>query len=162
MSPKTKKSILVYAVAIAVPLAVGGLSALLTSGNMDVYKEVQTPPLSPPSILFPIVWTILYILMGVSSARVYLRIPRDGKNSRAGLILYGVSLFFNFFWSIFFFDLRDFALSFFWLIALFVFEILTILKYRKVDPLSAYLQIPYALWTAFAGYLNLGILLLNR
>ena len=161
MKENTKKTVLVYAAALLLPLLVGIVSGLLTRGNMNVYKEVKTPPLSPPSILFPIVWTVLYLLMGVSSALVFLNLSKDGKNGRQGLIFYGVSLFFNFFWSIFFFNVRAFALSFVWLLALLAFILLTVVKYRKVLPLAAYLQIPYALWVAFAGYLNLGIVILN-
>ena len=86
MQKKSPGKWIVWVVSIAIPLAVGGLSALCTAGNMDLYGEVQTPPLSPPSIVFPIAWTILYIWMGVSAALVYLRIPKDGKNSRQGLL----------------------------------------------------------------------------
>ena len=162
MQKKSPGKWIVWVVSIAIPLAVGGLSALCTAGNMDLYGEVQTPPLSPPSIVFPIAWTILYIWMGVSAALVYLRIPKDGKNSRQGLLFYALSLFFNFFWSIFFFDLRAFLFSFFWLLVLFVLILLTILRYAKVSKAAALLQVPYALWVGFAGYLNLGIWLLNR
>ncbi len=93
----TAGNVLTYVVALIVPLGVGGLSALLTRGNMDIYETLDTPPLSPPSILFPIVWTVLYALMGVSSALAYQNLGKDEKNGRAGLRSYALSLVFNFF-----------------------------------------------------------------
>ena len=150
-----------YALFLLSALGVGGLSALLTAGSMDIYKEVATPPLSPPSILFPIVWTVLYVLMGISAAWVYLT-PAPRREKRRAFVTYGISLFFNFFWSIFFFKLRLFLFSFFWLLALLFFVLKTVADYRDVSPRAAYLQIPYALWVTFAGYLNFGIWFLNR
>ena len=160
--PDLKTRIKTYAVAIALPVAVGVLSALLTMDNMRIYSEIQTPPLSPPSILFPIVWTILYVLMGVSSGNVWLNRRVDLRRAQSGLGYYSVSLFFNFCWCIIFFNMRQFLFAFVWLLALLYFIIRTILDYRKVSPLAAYLQIPYAVWVAFAGYLNFGIWILNR
>lgn len=156
-----KEKFKVYSIAILIPLAIGLLSAFLTMGNMDIYETIKNPPLSPPAILFPIVWTILYILMGISSARIYLSSALDIKKQSA-FISYGASLIFNFFWSIIFFNMRQFLLSFIWLLILLWLIIRTIIKYKKIDSLSAYLQIPYAVWVAFAGYLNFGIWLLNR
>ena len=155
-------SVWVYAAGIALPLIVGIMSALLTRGNMDIYEQVKTPPLSPPSILFPIVWTVLYVLMGVSSLLVLYNSAKAPDAAKTGLIFYGVSLIFNFFWSVFFFNMRAFLFSFIWLIVLLVLIILTIVRYAKVNKTAAYLQIPYALWVAFAGYLNAGIWILNK
>ncbi len=160
--PDLKTRIKTYAVAIALPVAVGVLSALLTMDNMQIYSEIRTPPLSPPSILFPIVWTILYVLMGVSSGNVWLNRRVDLRRAQSGLGYYAVSLFFNFCWSIIFFNMRQFLFAFVWLLALLYFIIRTILDYHKVSPVAAYLQIPYAVWVAFAGYLNFGIWILNR
>lgn len=162
MKQETKSAIKTYAVAVAIPLAVGLLSALLTMKNMDLYSRVKTPPLSPPSILFPIVWTLLYILMGVSSGRVWQRRSIDPKSADAGISFYAVSLLFNFVWSILFFNFQLYLFSFFWLLILWGLIIGTILSYWKVDRAAAYLQIPYAVWVAFAGYLNIGIWFLNR
>ena len=158
----TAGHVLTYVVALIVPLGVGGLSALLTRGNMDVYETLDTPPLSPPAILFPIVWTALYALMGVSSALAYQNLGKDGKDGRAGLRIYALSLVFNFFWSILFFNARACLFSFSWLLVLLALIVLTIVKYQRVSPAAAYLQIPYAVWVAFAGYLNFGIWFLNR
>lgn len=150
-----------FVISIVIPLAVGGLSALITMGNMDIYNEVTTPPLSPPSILFPIVWTILYILMGISSAIIYKLQDINIAEAKMGLKAYGISLFFNFLWSIVFFNFNWFGFAFFWLLGLLFFIIKTIVSYYHVNKLAAYLQIPYAIWVVFAGYLNFGIWMLN-
>ncbi len=150
-----------YVIFILSALAVGGLSALLTSGNMDIYKVLKTPPLSPPSILFPIVWTLLYILMGVSAAMIYNTETTSMQARKSALYAYAISLFFNFFWSIIFFNMRSFLFAFIWLLALLFFIVRTITKYKEINPLAAYLQIPYLLWVVFAGYLNFGIWYLN-
>ena len=161
MTKDAKRKIKIYAAAIALPLAVGGLSALLTMGNMDIYETLQTPPGAPPSWLFPVVWTVLYILMGVSSARVWLEWERAPHFADRGLSAYILSLGFNFCWSIFFFNYRALLFSFWWLVVLWLLILLTIRLYRRVSPWAAYLQIPYTLWVAYAGYLNLGIWYLN-
>ena len=158
---RIKPYILPYAVAIAIPLTVGIVSAALTRGNMNIYEKLNTPPLSPPSILFPIIWTILYVLMGISSAMIYTNRERNPEAAKRGLIWYGVSLVLNFSWSIVFFNLQAAFFALLVLIALLFTIIRTMLEYRKVKPIAAYLQIPYAIWVAFAGYLNVGIWLLN-
>ena len=151
-----------YIISVLIALVTGGLSAFLTRNNMDVYTEFATPPLSPPSILFPIVWGILYVLMGVGAAMIYsTRIADDDKKART-LFVYAVSLFVNFCWSIFFFNMKLFLFSFFWLIILWILILKTILDYSKIDRVAAYLQIPYLIWVTFAGYLNFGIWFLNR
>lgn len=162
MRKETKRKILTYVVAIAVPLAVGAVSALLTRGNMGIYQEVRTPPLSPPSVLFPVVWTLLYVLMGVSSGMIWTMRSDNPQKADTGICFYAVSLAFNFAWSIFFFNMRWFLFSFVWLLALLYLIVRTILSYRKISSVAAYLQIPYAVWVAFAGYLNVGIWFLNR
>ena len=150
-----------YVISVLIPLAVGGTSALLTMKNMDIYEQVKTPPLSPPSILFPIVWTILYILMGISAAMVYTKSDIGRNEAKCGLRTYAISLIFNFLWSIVFFNFRWFGFAFFWLLALLFLILKTIVCYFKVSKIAAYLQIPYAVWVAFAGYLNFGIWMLN-
>jgi len=150
-----------YFVSVAIALAVGGLSAFLTKDNMDLYSRIQTPPLSPPSIVFPIVWTVLYALMGISAASVFQnrQIDRDAANN--GLITYGMSLAVNFFWSIIFFNAKAYLFAFVWLVCLLFLILRTILLYQKISPFAAYLQVPYAVWVTFAGYLNLFIAFLN-
>ena len=151
-----------YVISSAVALATGGLSALLTAGNMDLYSRITPPPLAPPSALFPIVWTVLYILMGISAAMVYLKKDEKPKESSRALIIYAINLFLNFFWSIIFFNLRAFFFSFVWLIALWTAILIMIIKFYKIRPVSGILQIPYLIWVTFAGYLNLFVYLLNK
>ena len=161
MWKKIKPYILPFTVAIAIPLAVGALSAFLTKDNMDIYSKINTPPLSPPAILFPIVWSILYALMGVSSGMVYINRESNPQDAKNGFYYYGLSLVANFLWSILFFNLGAFLFSLVCLIALLYFIIQTIYFYKNVNKVAAYLQIPYAIWVAFAGYLNTAIFLLN-
>lgn len=150
-----------YVISILISVGVGALSALLTMGSMNIYSELRTPPLSPPSVLFPIVWSVLFVLMGVSAAIIYSYREKMPENVKSALTTYGTSLIVNFFWSIIFFNLRLFLASFVWLLLLLFLIIKTILQYRKINKAAAYLQIPYALWVAFAGYLNFGIWVLN-
>ena len=155
-----KKPTKTYPIAILIPLAVGGLSALLTRESMDIYKDIVSPPLAPPGWMFPVVWTILYILMGISSARVYL--SSDNKKSREdGLLSYGISLFMNFLWSVIFFRLRFFGFAALWLLVMLFFILRTVYYYAKVDKLASKLQIPYIIWSSFALCLNIGIFILN-
>ena len=151
-----------YLVGIAIPLTVGILSAILTRDSMSIYGEITKPPLAPPAILFPIVWSILYLLMGISSTLVFINREKDIENAERGLKFYIISLILNFIWSPIFFIRESYLLSLIILAFLFVSIVYTILAYRKVSPLAAYLQIPYALWVLFAGYLNFAILILNR
>ena len=155
-----KKHWKTYLIAILIPLAAGGLSALLTRGSMEIYKDIVSPPLAPPSWLFPVVWTLLYILMGVSSARVYLS-SGDKKAREDGLLSYGISLFMNFLWSVIFFRLRFFGFAALWLLVMLFFILRTVYYYAKVDKLAAKLQMPYIIWSSFALYLNIGTFLLN-
>lgn len=150
-----------FIISIAIALFVGGLSALLTRGNMQLFGEINKPPLSPPAFLFPIVWTILYILMGFSSAVVFEHRKFKKREAETGLILYGVNLFLNFFWSIIFFNFRAYTFAFVWLLILWSVILAMIAQFYKVNKLSAYLQIPYIVWVTFAGYLTLGISILN-
>lgn len=151
-----------YIVSILIALAVGGLSAFLTRNSMDVYGTVAVPPFAPPAWLFPVVWTVLYILMGISAAMIYTDpVANKGEKEKA-LTVYAASLAVNFFWSIIFFRVRAFLAAFLWLLLLLGLILKTIWNYKKINPIAAYLQIPYAAWVTIAGYLNLGIWLLNR
>lgn len=155
-----KTKIKTYAVALVITLVTGGISALLTNMGMDSYRMAEKPALTPPEIVFPIVWTILFILMAVGAARVWL--TPDSKSKAKGLRLYILQLGANFIWSILFFNLQAYALAFFWLIFLWLLILLMIIAFSKSDKTAAYLQIPYLLWVSFAGYLNLMVWLLNR
>ncbi len=149
-----------YAVGIAIPLAVGLLSAFLTKDNMNIYSEIVKPPLAPPALLFPIAWSILYVLMGISSTLVY-NTDADKTLKKQSLIIYGANLAVNFFWSILFFNLKAFLFSFIWLLILLALIIAMIISFKKINKTAAWLQAPYLVWVTFAGYLNLMIFILN-
>lgn len=142
---------------IAIPLVIGGVSALLTRGGMETFQALNKPVLSPPGWLFPVAWTVLYILMGIASYLVFT----SGKPNKLALALYGVQLIFNFFWPIIFFGLERYLFAFIWLILLWILILLTTISFYKISKPAGYLMIPYLLWVAFAGYLNLFIYLLN-
>lgn len=154
MKPQNKDELIV---SILIPLTVGSISALV-SGNMSIYPTLNKPALSPPSIVFPIVWTMLYVLMGISSYIVY---SSSNPNKDIALKVYGLQLFFNFCWSILFFRYNLYLPAFIWLIGLILLIILMIKKFYGISPLAAYLQIPYLLWCIFAAYLNFSIFLMN-
>ena len=154
------KKIKPYIISILIALAVGGLSALATSGTMNIYSEITKPPLAPPAILFPIVWTVLFVLMGVGSAGVYVKIKNDNLPTTA-LTVYAINLGANFLWSIIFFNLRAFLFASVWLMLLIAIIITMIIEFKKVRPWTAYLQIPYLLWCLFALYLNIAIYILS-
>lgn len=157
MKAKTK-TFLTYAVSIGIALAVGGLSAWINGGNFET-PELAAPPLSPPAWLFPVVWTLLFVLMGISAAGVYLS---DSPGRSDALFVYATQLVVNFLWTVFYFRFRAIALSFFWLVFLLALVLLMIRRFEAVRPGSGKLQIPYALWLCFAGYLNLATWLINR
>ena len=144
---------------LAIPLAVGGLAALL-SGGMDSYKVLNQPPLSPPGWIFPIVWSILYLLMGYASYRV-LRADADKSDIKRALVFYALQLIVNFLWPLVFFGLQWYWAAFVLLIVLWVLIYLTMRIFGSLDDTAENLLIPYLLWVTFAGYLNLGVALLN-
>lgn len=156
-----KKNWKVYAIWIAIAEAVGFLSGWLSREGMRVYSEMVTqPPLSPPMWLFPVVWGILYALMGISAARVWL--APESAQRRRGLNLFVAQLVVNFFWSLIFFNLQAFGFAFIWLLLLWVLVAWMIWTFYQVEPLAAWLQVPYLIWLTFAGYLNFGVWLMNR
>lgn len=142
---------------LAIPLAVGSLSALLTQNSMETFNSITKPSLAPPGWLFPVVWTILYILMGIAS---YL-VLTSGKPNTYALTVYGIQLVFNFFWSIIFFNLELYLFAFIWLVLLWLLILKTTLLFYQISKPAGYLMVPYLLWVTFAGYLNLSIYLLN-
>lgn len=146
-------------ICLAIPLAVGGLAALL-SGGMSDYGVMAKPPLSPPGWVFPVVWSILYLLMGYASYRV-LESGATQEEIKKALTLYGLQLSANFIWPLLFFGGGWLLLSFFWLILLWVLIFLTIRAFSSIDETAGNLLIPYILWVTFAAYLNFGIYLLN-
>ena len=149
------------AVSIGIAWGAAGLSYLLTGrSNMEGYAALNQPPLAPPGWLFPVAWTILYILMGISSYLVLVS-GRPRETIHNALILYAIQLFFNFLWPIVFFRFEAFLPAFGVLIALWVGVVATMWQFYKSDERAGDLMIPYLLWVTFAGYLNLGVYLLN-
>ena len=142
--------------AVALPLAVGVVAGLLTMGAMEDFAALEQPPLSPPGWLFPVVWTILYLLMGVAAYRV----GRVDRQARA-LAVYRISLVFNFLWPIFFFVCQLWLLSLVWLAILWALVVIYTGGYFRIDRVAGWLSVPYAVWCGFAFYLNLGVWLLN-
>lgn len=145
-------------ISIVIPLLVGGASSLFSLQGFKEFETIKKPAFTPPGIVFPIVWTILYILMGVSAYLIY---NSNCKNKIKGLRVYGVSLFFNFLWSILFFSLKFYWFSFVWLMALWALIAVTIYRFYGCEKKAGLLQIPYFLWVSFAGILNAFVAVLN-
>ena len=155
-----KKNWKTYAFWVVATVAIGALSGLLSrSGMKDFETTVTQPPLSPPMLLFPIVWTILYTLLGIGGARIYLTGAEIGKNRC--LNLYVVQLVVNFFWSLIFFNAAAYGFALLWLLLLIGLVIWMTICFWKMDKTAAILQVPYILWLLFAAYLNFGIWRLN-
>ena len=142
-----------------IPLAVGGLGAFLTRNAMNLYETIIQPPLAPPSWLFPIVWTLLYILMGISA---YLIVQSCADCATEALALYGLQLLLNFIWPLIFFLGQNYLIAFIVLVVLWYVVFQMIQAFYDIRPLAGVLQIPYLVWLTFAGYLNLMIYFLNR
>lgn len=136
----------------------GALSGLLAGNSFSFYRELIKPPLSPPGWLFPVMWAILYALMGISAFIIY---SSDAEEKNKALAVYGSQLFVNFMWSIVFFRFRMLGLSVAVILILLVLIAVMIITFRRIRTTAAYLNIPYLIWTAFASYLNIGVLLLN-
>ena len=146
---------------IALPLLVGAIAGLLTRNAMQDFDVLIKPPLSPPGWLFPIIWTILYTLMGIS-AYLIKTADADAEAKSDALMIYNYQLIVNFLWSIFFFNFEWRLFSFFWILLLWVLIILMIRQFDKISKTAAYINLPYLLWVTFAAYLNFGIWWLNR
>lgn len=140
---------------ILLPLIVGFIGYLL-GGSPDLFNEINKPSFAPPKVLFPIVWTILYILMGISSYIIYKN--KDANNS---LKVYLLNLLVNMLWTPIFFRFKWFLFSFIWIVLLDIIVIIMIIKFNKINKTASYLQIPYLIWIIFASILNLSIYLLN-
>lgn len=155
-----KKFLMRLGLCLAVPLAVGGISALLTRDAMEQFQTFNKPPLSPPGWVFPVVWSGLFLMMGLASFFVW-RSGGPRRAIRSALALYGVQLGFNFLWTILFFNLGRYLFAFLWLAALWALILTTTIRFFRLSKVAGYLMIPYLLWVVFAGYLNLGTYLLN-
>lgn len=144
-----------YAFYLLLPIIGGSIIGFLINNSID-YKELVKPPLAPPSIFFPIAWTIIYILLGIS----YF-IYRKNNYDKKTITLYYLQLFFNFLWSIIFFIFKMRFISIIWIITLDILVILLMIEFYTKQKSSTYLLIPYLLWIIFATYLNIGIYILN-
>ncbi len=161
MGDTMKRTWKTYAFWILLSVGIGALSGFLSREGAAIFNgTVIQPPLSPPAWLFPVVWSILYALTGISAARISL--APDSPQKKQGLNLFIIQLVLNFFWSLIFFNLQAYGLAFLWLIALWIVVFLMILSFRKADPVAALLQIPYLVWLTFAAYLSFGVWYLNR
>ena len=147
--------------ALALPLAVGGFSAFLTRDGMKAFAALKQPPLSPPAWLFPVVWTLLYLSMGLASYLVWVSGVSDKRRDRA-LTVYGLSLAANFLWPILFFTVQAWGAAFVLLLLLWVLVGIAALLFGAIVPRAGKLLLPYLFWLTFAAYLNLGVWLLNR
>ena len=151
----------VYAGWIAAAEGAGALSGLISRQGMKLYNDtVAKPPLSPPPAVFPAVWTVLYALMGIGMARVWLTPPSAARNECRRIFL--LQLAFNFCWSLLFFNFQIYGFALLWLAVLWGLILWMLLSFRRLDAPAGRLQLPYLLWVAFAAYLNLGVWLLNR
>lgn len=153
------KKYLPYPAFILITLAAGGLSSIAVTKGIAVYEQLAKPPLTPPGAVFPVAWTILYVLMGIGAAMVW---TSSAKNRSAAMVLYAVQLALNLLWSVWFFGFHAHLFAFIWLLFLVLFIVLMIRSYSRISRAAAWLQIPYLLWCCFAAYLNFGVWLLNR
>lgn len=149
-----------FTVCLAIPLAVGGLAALFSGGGMAAFSQLRQPPLSPPGWLFPVVWTLLYLMMGCASYLV-LRSNHPQEQIHRALTHYLLQLAANFVWPILFFAAGLYWIAFFWLLFLWGLILVTIDSFYRLSRPAAFLLVPYLVWVTFAGYLNVGIAILN-
>ncbi len=146
-------------ISLAISLGAGGLSALITGNSTQIYPTLNRPPLSPPGVVFPIVWSILYVLLGIAAYLIYIT---KAEGTRRALTVYGIQLLVNVCWSPLFFRAQAFLPAFMWLVLLWLLIAATLVVFYRIKKAAAALLLPYFIWVTFAGYLNLGIFLLNR
>lgn len=154
-----RRGLLPLIICVLIPIAVGGISSMLTRNAMMAFDSMNKPPLSPPGWLFPVAWTILYILMGFASYMIYTSYS-DMRST--ALIIYGVQLFFNFCWSIIFFRFEWYWLALIWLLIMWAMIICLVCITQSISKIAMFCLLPYLLWTTYAAYLNAGIAWLNR
>lgn len=147
-------------VCLLIPLGIGGLSGLVNGPGMEAFQGLEKPPLTPPDWVFPVAWTVLYLLMGLAGWLVWTA-EKDSGLKRAALRLYGLQLAMNFFWPLFFFTLQWRLWAFVWLMVMWALIFAVLLWFYRLNRAAGWLMVPYLAWTAFAGYLNLGVVLCN-
>ena len=147
-----------FIISLLIPLAIGALSGVVTSGSMERYAQMVKPPLAPPSWLFPVVWTILFILMGIASYLIYMS---GNPEKKSALFFYGAQLVVNFIWPIIFFNFGKYLFAFIWLMFLWVWVIIMNVKFYRINRSAGLMIIPYVIWLTFAAYLNFFAYYLN-
>ena len=150
-----KIRLLPFIIAVLIPLLVGIVSAMISSKGMAMYGTMSKPPLSPPAWVFPVAWTILYIMMGVASYFVFVS-DADSKLKMMALLIYIIQLAMNFMWSIVFFNWKLYLVAFVWLIVMWGLVIICAFRFYGINKAAGYMMIPYIVWLTFAAYLNLG------
>ena len=143
---------------ILLSVGTGLLSSLVTGNFSALYQSANRPALAPPTWLFPVVWSVLYVLMGISA---YIIGESNSDMKSSAKRIYYLQLAVNFLWSPLFFVFRLYWFSFFWLILLWISVLIMIIRFFKINKVAAYLQIPYLIWLTFAAYLNLSVAVLN-
>ena len=152
--------VLAYVLWIALAEAVGALAGFVTRAGSEYFNTaMEHPPFTAPAWLFPIAWAVLYALMGIGAARVYLA-PRNASRSRT-LTIFVAQLVVNFFWPVIFFNLEAYAVALIWLVALFVVSLIMTIAFRRIDDAAGYLQVPYLIWLGYAAYINAGVWLMT-
>lgn len=143
---------------ILITFIVGSFFSWFTMNNMQTFKELEKP-VNVPGFLFPVVWSILYLLMSISC---YIITTSNSVKKDDAIIRYSIQLIINSLWSLIFFGFETYFLAFIWILLLLISIVVMIVKFYKINKVSGYLNIPYLLWTLFAAYLNFGIYILNR
>lgn len=155
------KQLLTYVVCVLMVELCGFGVGMMTRDGTAIYRDtIAKPPLSPAPTAFPIAWTILYALMGIGLARIIMK-ETSGVRT-AAIALFAAQLVFNLAWCFIFFKAQRFGIAFIWLLVMFILVVLMFLNFRKLDAIAANIQVPYMIWLVFAGYLNLGVWILNR
>jgi len=153
-----------YVISVAAALAVGGLSSLASGNIEEAYSSIIRPPLAPPGWIFPVVWLVLFILMGIAAAIVWEEgkadISKQG-DAKGALGIYALQLAVNFFWPVAFFRLEWRLFAFFWLLILIALVLAVKKRFTAINKTAGALLIPYILWLLFAAYLNIAVYILN-
>lgn len=150
------KNTRILAISIIIPLVAGGIGSLI--GDTSAFNEMIKPSFAPPGFIFPIVWTVLYVLMGISSYMIYIT---NGRKIDSSLLIYFAQLLVNMLWPFFFFTLKWYLFAFAWIIILIALVVSMIMKFVNTNRTAAFIQLPYLLWLIFASVLNFSIYTLN-
>ncbi|WP_066894302.1 TspO/MBR family protein [Clostridium nigeriense] len=163
MKNKVKRNIKIIPLLlnIIIPLLGGLIVGYINRNSMDTYRNLKKFVFTPPDIVFAVVWIILYILMGIAAYRIYVK-NKSNIDDKGAYFFYIIQLILNFMWSFIFFTFRLYGISFLWIIMLFVFVIITFIKFIKIDKIAGLLLIPYMIWLVYAGFLNFFIWVFNE